>query len=139
MIIFYIFLSETLFTEKTPQCLLIFKGTGRNSKSVFTNLLRVTFPDLFGYVPETILTKSDSIPKNIALYLNKKKIGVCADIEDNMCINTAALKIVTGHDNIYYKEQEYKFPGILILHTNTLPKISSKDNGTMRRIPCYSI
>ena len=124
------------------------KQTGSNGKSTLCNLLASAFGEYFlnGH-PSIITGKIEKAQcANPAVHsLKDKRLVVFQEIEtedDNSTatVNMAKLKSYTGNDvsisarTLYKKQEDFRPTFQVVICLNNLPKLSTVDGGTKRRV-----
>ena len=120
----------------------IMSGAGGNGKSKIIDLMAKTFGEYQDSLSATALTRKradagNANPEFIDLK-NKRFVGM-VEPEEGEKINTSLMKQLSGQDMLkvrgLYKSQEgFIFTARIFMSANTLPGVSSMDNGTWRRI-----
>jgi len=120
----------------------IMSGAGGNGKSKIIDLMAKTFGEYQDSLSATALTRKradagNANPEFIDLK-NKRFVGM-VEPEEGEKINTSLMKQLSGQDMLkvrgLYKSQEgFVFTARIFMSANTLPGVSSMDNGTWRRI-----
>lgn len=120
--------------------LIIATGTGGNGKSTFFNLLARVMGDYSGALSAEILTtgtKKNKDPEKAEL--RGKRLVIAAELEEGMRLSTATVKQLCSTDEIQ-AEKKYKDPfkfrpsHHVVLYTNHLPKVGTRDSGTWSRL-----
>jgi putative DNA primase/helicase len=118
----------------------IFFGVGSNGKSTFLNTIRLILGSYAGQLnPEVfMLQKNGQQPAGIAEVKGKRFI-TAVETEEGRRLSSSILKQLSSTDPItarrlYENPITFQPTHTLILATNFLPKISSTDTGTWRRI-----
>jgi P4 family phage/plasmid primase-like protien len=117
-------------------------GSGSNGKSLTFALLAQALGDYYISCPITIITKKRNAANQASPELARMKgprAGVFQEPGDNEVINVGIFKELTGNDafmvrGLYQEPIEIKPQLKHFLATNDLPKITSDDGGTWRRI-----
>jgi P4 family phage/plasmid primase-like protien len=120
----------------------IMSGAGGNGKTKIIDLMGRTFGEYQDSLSATALTRKradagNANPEFIDLK-NKRFVGM-VEPEEGEKINTSLMKQLSGQDMLkvrgLYKSQEgFVFTARIFMSANTLPGVSSMDNGTWRRI-----
>jgi len=120
----------------------IMSGGGGNGKTKIIDLMGRTFGEYQDSLSATALTRKradagNANPEFIDLK-NKRFVGM-VEPEEGEKINTSLMKQLSGQDMLkvrgLYKAQEgFVFTARIFMSANTLPGVSSMDNGTWRRI-----
>lgn len=120
--------------------LCIFYNTGQNGKSTFLNCVRKIFG---GYAeninPEMLMAQRDGKQPIGITKLDKKRFVTAIETDEGRRISGVMLKQLASTDPItgremYQSERTFDPTHTLIMATNHLPKVSSTDIGTWRRI-----
>lgn len=144
-----IYLASSLNSVKKTPLMLILHGAGQNGKSTIDELMLKTFGSTlangYGYkLPNAVFTsaKDHSCGPNSAIMgLHRARYATTSELEDNDLFRTGRMKEMSSDTlscNEKYKTQvNFKPVANLVLLTNNMPTISSKDDGTWRRILSY--
>ena len=114
-------------------------GDGRNGKSTFFNAVGAVLGDYTGYINIDVITTKGSNDKAALATLRGKRLVIAGELEEGRRLSAATVKKLASTDP-FQVEEKYKQPEIvkpshtLCLFTNHLPRVSSTDNGTWRRI-----
>jgi putative DNA primase/helicase len=118
----------------------VFFGNGRNGKSTFLNTMLKVFGD-YGYSmnPEVLLVQRDGAEKPGKAEVRGKRFVTATETEEGKRLSSQVLKQLGSTDTItakrlYENPITFEPSHTLILSTNHLPKVSSTDSGTWRRI-----
>lgn len=118
----------------------IFYGNGQNGKSTFVNTIRRVFGDYaWSISPEMLMVQKDGRQPMGIVQIDGKRFVAAMETEEGRRLSGAMLKQlasadpITGRD-LYQKNRTFMPTHTLVLSTNFLPKISSTDVGTWRRI-----
>ena len=117
-------------------------GSGSNGKSLTFKLMNDAFGDYYISCPITIITKKRNAANQASPELARMKgprCGVFQEPGDNEVINVGIFKELTGNDSfmvrgLYMDPIEITPQLKHFIATNDLPKITSDDGGTWRRI-----
>ena len=121
----------------------ILSGIGRNGKTKFVELVKMTFGDYFGAVESQMFTRprpSASSPDPGLLNLMKKKIIVASEPEKNSKLNSGFIKFITGRDtttlrNCHQNEMiDFKANFVTFLLCNVIPDVDDMDNAFSKRL-----
>jgi len=118
----------------------IFYGSGRNGKSTFLNLISRVFGDYACSInPEVLMSQKDGRQITGGVSVEGKRFVTAMEIEEGRRLSSAMLKKLASADPIterplYQNERTFMPSHTLIMATNFLPKVSSTDAGTWRRI-----
>ena len=114
-------------------------GDGRNGKSTFFNAVCAVLGDYTGYINIDVVTTRGSGDKAALATLRGKRMVIAGELEEGRRLSAATVKKLASTDP-FQVEEKYKQPEIvypshtLFLFTNHLPRVSSTDSGTWRRI-----
>lgn len=114
-------------------------GDGRNGKSTFFNAVGAVLGDYTGYINIDVITTKGSGDKAALSTLRGKRMVIAGELEEGRRLSAATVKKLASTDP-FQVEEKYKQPEIvnpshtLFLFTNHLPRVSSTDSGTWRRI-----
>ncbi len=134
--------ASMLFGENTNQTFNIYIGCGRNGKSKFVELLSGILGDYKATVPVSLImsdrTKIGGASPEIAGLVGIR-LAVMQESSIYDKINEGPMKELTGGDIIqcralYRDPISFKPQFKLVMPTNNLPGVNSKDEGTWRRI-----
>jgi len=118
----------------------IFYGSGRNGKSTFLNLISRVFGDYACSInPEILMSQKDGRQITGGVSVEGKRFVTAMEMEEGRRLSSAMLKKLASADPIterplYQNERTFLPTHTLIMATNFLPKVSSTDAGTWRRI-----
>lgn len=119
--------------------IIVCTGIGRNGKSTLWNTIAAVMGDYAGSIDPNVLT-TDRQHRGAALAtLRGKRLVIAAEMEEHQRLSTSTLKQLASTDKLVI-EQKYHDPETvtpshtLILCTNFLPRVSSTDDGTWRRL-----
>lgn len=127
----------------TEQSMFILWGTGKNGKSVFSNILSSL---IGGYSmetpPETLMRgreNSNNAPTNDLARLSGARLVSANETEEGQCLAESKIKAMTGDDIIiarFLHKEFFEFrPQFKIwIRTNHKPKIRGTDTGIWRRV-----
>lgn len=134
--------ASVLYGKNMNQTFNIYIGTGRNGKSKFVELMTSILGDYKATIPVSIITKQrvsigGASPEVAGLVGIRYAVMQESSVNDR--INEGPMKELTGGDAIQcralYQEPITFIPQFkLVMPTNNLPNIESKDEGTWRRI-----
>jgi len=135
-------LASVLIGENINQTFNIYRGSGSNGKSMFTDLMKYTLGDYYGEVPVTLVTeKRPGIggTSSEIIQLKGVRYAVMAEPSKDARINEGMMKQLTGDSTIsgralYHEQETFLIQFHLVLCTNTLFEVMSNDDGTWRRI-----
>jgi len=134
--------ASVLYGKNMNQTFNIYIGTGRNGKSKFVELMSAILGDYKATIPVSLITKQrvnigGASPEVAGLVGIRYAVMQESSVNDR--INEGPMKELTGGDAIQcralYQEPITFIPQFkLVMPTNNLPNIESKDEGTWRRI-----
>lgn len=136
-------LASTLIGTNENQTFNIYKGAGRNGKSMLVSLMSKMLGDYKGTVPITLITQKRGSIGGVSpevTQLKSLRYAVMQEPTKGDKINEGIMKEITGGDPIQgrglYESKPLLFvPQFkLIVCTNTDLEIKSNDDGTWRRI-----
>lgn len=135
-------LSATLLGTNENQTFNIYTGSGANGKSILINLMSKVLGEYKGTVPITLITqKRTSIGSTSSeiFDLIGKRYAVMQEPSKGDKINEGIMKEITGGDPLqcrplFQNSIIFRPQFKLVVCTNTLPEITSMDDGTWRRI-----
>jgi putative DNA primase/helicase len=127
--------------EVRESCLICSVGIGANGKSILWGTIEHVLGDLAGSVPFSAFEKKSSGSSTADLaYLRGKRLAMVQEGEANTLLAESTIKRATsGSDSIsarhLYKSPMKFYPEFLIvMATNSLPRIRGADEGIWRRI-----
>lgn len=120
----------------------IMSGGGGNGKSKIIDLMGKTMGEYQDSLSATALTRKRADAGNANpefIDLKNKRFVSMVEPEEGEKINTSLMKQLSGQDMLkvrgLYKSQEgFVFTARIFMSCNTMPGVSSMDNGTWRRI-----
>ena len=120
----------------------IMSGGGGNGKSKIIDLMGKTFGEYQDSLSATALTRKRADAGNANpefIDLKNKRFVSMVEPEEGEKINTSLMKQLSGQDMLkvrgLYKAQEgFIFTARIFMSCNTMPGVSSMDNGTWRRL-----
>lgn len=124
------------------EALFIAYGDGRNGKSTFWNTIGHVLGDYFGHISAQSLAVSKISSGNVGAEmanLQGKRLCIASESREGSMLNESLVKQITSTDDIF-ANPKYKDPfsfrpsHTTVLYTNHLPKVSSMDDGTWRRL-----
>lgn len=128
-----------LFGKVYHEGIVFAVGDGRNGKSTFFNAVGAVLGDYTGYINIDVITTKGSGDKAALATLRGKRMVIAGELEEGRRLSAATVKKLASTDP-FQVEEKYKQPEIinpshtLFLFTNHLPRVSSTDLGTWRRI-----
>lgn len=120
--------------------LVISYGPGRNGKSTFFGALGKVLGDYARTVNADVLVPSwGRTDQSYVAALRGVRLALLGETDDSAVMSSAALKRITSQDVIsaralYKDPMEFIPTHTTIMHTNHLPRLTSIDEGTKRRI-----
>lgn len=123
----------------TEQCLLFNNGIGNNGKSVIMGVLAHVLGTYAVAAPRPLLVIQRNEPHPAELLrLRGARMALCAEVTEDMQLDEAKLKDLTGGDKIAARGMgenflDYTPTAKLVLNGNHLPKIRGTDHGQWRR------
>lgn len=119
--------------------IIICNGSGRNGKSTFWNAIAAVMGDYAGSIDPDVLTTDKQRRGASLATLRGRRLVIAAEMEEHQRLSTSTLKRLASTDKLTV-EEKYRQPEdivpshTLILFTNHLPRVSSTDSGTWRRL-----
>lgn len=120
--------------------LVISYGPGGNGKSTFFGAISSVLGDYARAINADVLVPSwGRTDQTYIAALRGVRLAVLGETETSATMSTAALKRITSQDvisarSLYKDPMEFIPTHTTIMHTNHLPKLTSTDDGTKRRI-----
>ncbi|MEG1771692.1 MAG: phage/plasmid primase, P4 family [Clostridia bacterium] len=122
------------------EALIIAYGDGRNGKSTFWNAVSRVMGLYSGNISADTLTVGcrRNIKPELA-EVNGKRLLIAAEMPEGARLNDSTVKQLCATDDVF-AEKKYKDPfsftpcHTLVLYTNHLPRVSTSDEGTWRRL-----
>lgn len=135
-------LASCLEGANREQCYYTFTGAGGNGKSKLIELMRLTFGDYQTSMASTVLTRSrpEAGAANPELMVTKcRRFIYMQEPDEKEPINTSIMKQFSGEDMVearalYGDQDKFRIMGKICMMCNTLPPVTSMDEGTWRRI-----
>jgi P4 family phage/plasmid primase-like protien len=135
-------LASCLEGANREQCYYTFTGAGGNGKSKLIELMRLTFGDYQTSMASTVLTRSrpQAGAANPELMVTKcRRFIYMQEPDEKEPINTSIMKQFSGEDMVearalYGDQDKFRIMGKICMMCNTLPPVTSMDEGTWRRI-----
>jgi len=135
-------LSSCLEGANHEQCYYTFTGGGGNGKSKLVELMRLTLGDYQTSMASTVMTRKrpEAGAANPEIIVTKcKRFIYMQEPDDKEPINTSVMKQFSGEDIIearalFGDQEKFRIMGKIFMMCNTLPPVSSMDEGTWRRI-----
>lgn len=134
-------MGQMLVGKVFQECLIIAYGSGRNGKSTLFNAIARVMGTYSGKVSATILTagaKHSNVLQEMAS-VRGKRLVIASEMTEGARLDDGTLKQLCATDALQarylYKEPFSFIPShTLVLYTNHLPRVSSLDDGTWRRL-----
>ena len=129
----------SLFGKVYHEGIVFAVGDGRNGKSTFFNAVGAVLGEYTGYINIDVVTTKGSNDKASLATLRGKRLVIAGELEEGRRLSAATVKKLASTDP-FQVEEKYKQPEVvkpshtLCLFTNHLPRVSSTDEGTWRRI-----
>ena len=126
--------------EVYEEGLLISHGSGGNGKSTFFGALRQVLGDYArGINADVLVAQNGRVDQSYVAALRGVRLAIMGETEEGAHFSLALMKRLTSRDTIsaraLYKDPiEFKPSHTIVMHTNHLPRLSSLDGGTKRRI-----
>lgn len=135
-------LASCLEGANHEQCYYTFTGGGGNGKSKLVELMRLTLGDYQTSMSSTVMTRKrpEAGAANPEIIVTKcRRFIYMQEPDDKEPINTSVMKQFSGEDIIearalYGDQEKFRIMGKIFMMCNTLPPVSSMDEGTWRRI-----
>lgn len=133
-------LGSALIGKVYTENLIIANGIGSNGKSTLFNTIQYILGDYATSIDPDLLMSSKSSEQQIGMaMLQGKRFAVAQETEEGQRLKTSMLKRLVSTDTkvakrLYHNPHEFVPAHTLVLSTNHLPKVSSTDLGTWRRI-----
>lgn len=129
-----------LFGTVYHEGILLAYGGGRNGKSTFFNALGAAAGDYTGTIAVDTLAAAryGNLGASLAT-LRGKRLVITGELEEEQRLSVATLKRLASTDTLRI-EEKYRAPEditpshSIVLFTNHLPRVSSTDDGTWRRL-----
>lgn len=126
--------------EVYEEGLVICYGPGGNGKSTFFGALRQVLGDYArGINADVLVSTRGNTDQSYVAALRGVRLAILGETEEGAHMSVAQMKRLTSRDKIsaraLYKDPiEFTPTHTIIMHTNHLPRLSSMDGGTKRRI-----
>jgi P4 family phage/plasmid primase-like protien len=135
-------LASCLEGANREQCYYTFTGVGSNGKSKLVELMRLTLGDYQTSMASTVMTRKrpESGAANPEIMVTKcRRFIYMQEPDDKEPINTSVMKQFSGEDivearQLFGEQEKFRIMGKIFMMCNTLPPVSSMDQGTWRRI-----
>ena len=131
----------SLTGEVTEQCFLFLHGSGKNGKSVFTEVLYRLFGEYAQRAPSSLLTASINgrEPTHEIARLRGARLVIGSETEEGAWLAESRVKDITGGDTLtgrflYQEAFDFKPTLKLWMFGNHKPRIRGTDDGIWRRI-----
>lgn len=120
--------------------MIIAYGTGRNGKSTFFNSIAKVLGSYATYLSsDTLLSSAKYNVRPEIAELKGKRLAIAGELSEGKALDVGKVKQICSVDPVT-AEKKYKTPfdfvpsHMVVLYTNHLPKVSSLDKGTWRRL-----
>jgi P4 family phage/plasmid primase-like protien len=135
-------LASCLEGANREQCYYTFTGVGGNGKSKLVELMRLTLGDYQTSMASTVMTRKrpESGAANPEIMVTKcRRFIYMQEPDDKEPINTSVMKQFSGEDivearQLFGEQEKFRIMGKICMMCNSLPPVSSMDQGTWRRI-----
>ena len=133
-------LGSALVGKVYTENLIIASGNGANGKSTLFNTMESILGDYATSINPDLLMSSKASERQVGMaMLEDKRFAVAQETEEGQRLKSSSLKQLVSTDTIvakrlYKDPHEFVPTHTLVLSTNHLPKVSSTDVGTWRRI-----
>lgn len=133
-------LGSALVGKVYTENLIIANGTGANGKSTLFNTLHYLLSDYATSIDPDLLMSSKASEQQVGMaMLEGRRFAVAQETEEGQRLKSSMLKRLVSTDTmvakkLYKDPHEFSPTHMLVLSTNHLPKVSSTDTGTWRRI-----
>ena len=130
--------AATGFTRE--QCLVVCVGCGANGKSVLLNAIDHVLEPLVGTTPWSAFEKRAAGASTADLaYLRGKRLCLVQEGESGTLLSESVIKRATGGDklsarNLYKSPMAFRPEFLIMMATNSLPRIRGADEGIWRRV-----
>lgn len=135
-----VMLGSALVGKVYTENLIIANGNGSNGKSTLFNTVQYLLGDYATSIDPDLLMSSKSTEQQVGMaMLQGRRFAVAQETEEGQRLKSSMLKRLVSTDTMVakrlYKDPHEFIPAhTLVLSTNHLPKVSSTDVGTWRRI-----
>lgn len=133
-------LGSALVGKVYNENLIIANGTGANGKSTLFNTVQYLLGDYATSIDPDLLMSSKASEQQVGMaMLQGRRFAVAQETEEGQRLRSSMLKRLVSTDTmvakrLYKDPHEFTPTHMLVLSTNHLPKVSSTDTGTWRRI-----
>lgn len=133
-------IGSALIGKVYSENLIIANGTGANGKSTLFNTIQYLLGDYATSIDPDLLMSSRPNERQVGMaMLDGKRFAVAQETEEGQRIKSSMLKKICSTDTmvakrLYKDPHEFTPTHTMVLSTNHLPKVSSTDRGTWRRI-----
>jgi putative DNA primase/helicase len=133
-------LGSALVGKVYTENLIIANGCGSNGKSTLFNTMQYLLGDYATSIDPNLLMSSKANEQQVGMAMMEgKRFAVAQETEEGQRLSSSMLKRIVSTDmmvakKLYKDPHEFIPSHMLVLSTNHLPKISSTDTGTWRRI-----
>jgi P4 family phage/plasmid primase-like protien len=141
------YLATGIVGENILSLFTILTGIGRNGKSKFVELIKVSLGNYFGNPKCKLLTGSrpeENAPEPGLLALKKKRIVIVSEPQKGDKLNSGFIKFLTGNDNASLRGchknelEDFKANFISLLICNDIPDVDNIDNAFSKRLRCIN-
>jgi putative DNA primase/helicase len=133
-------LGSALVGKVYTENLIIANGNGANGKSTLFNIVQYLLGEYATAIDPDLLMSSKSSEQQVGMaMLQGRRFAVAQESEEGQRLRSSMLKRLVSTDTmvckkLYKDPHEFVPSHMLVLSTNHLPKVSSTDVGTWRRI-----
>ncbi len=133
-------LGSALVGKVYNENLIIANGTGANGKSTLFNTFQYLLGDYATAIDPDLLMSSKANEQQVGMaMLQGRRFAVAQETEEGQRLRSSMLKRLVSTDTmvakkLYHDPHPFEPKHTLVLSTNHLPKVSSTDLGTWRRI-----
>ena len=133
-------LGSALVGKVYTENLIIANGNGANGKSTLFNIVQYLLGEYATAIDPDLLMSSKSSEQQVGMaMLQGRRFAVAQESEEGQRLRSSMLKRLVSTDTmvakkLYKDPHEFVPSHMLVLSTNHLPKVSSTDIGTWRRI-----
>lgn len=133
-------LGSALVGKVYTENLIIANGNGSNGKSTLFNTIQYLLGDYATSIDPDLLMSSKASEQQVGMaMLQGRRFAVAQETEEGQRLRSSMLKRLVSTDTmvakkLYKNPHEFIPAHTLVLSTNHLPKVSSTDTGTWRRI-----
>lgn len=133
-------IGSALIGKVYSENLIIANGNGSNGKSTLFNTIQYILGDYATSIDPDLLMSSKASEQQVGMaMLEGRRFAVAQETEEGQRLRSSMLKRLVSTDTmvakkLYKDPHEFVPSHTLVLSTNHLPKVSSTDTGTWRRI-----